>query len=1562
MKKLILAVFLLLGTLDLSAENGLIAESYNKNDCEGAMTTTRSNNLNSSVKANSSLRYTGYIYIPNNKNRIFLNISGGAIKSKWSRIIVDADPKVKYCKKNQPQNDGKSIVVSPGLHRIEAYCNAGITQATIQLCWATESGSALCEAKDIIESKYFFPHKFAILGFDTDFQTINKNSASNDKEVTINLSSKLNKDIEVKFTVVDDTAKNDKDFKITTNSITIKAGETTAKIPVKLINNIWDEKTKSKQFKIKLEQIPAPNDLTDEKGEKIGEIKTKSDAVIRVNSEITINIRKFSSQCALLPDTQFGTLELDESYLWRRIFNRKTMEGNKKIFGDKDLFNTNWNIQTDREFKIKSDDINNANVFNAKGHRVKIIKSDTTSDDAHSKGYSQGITNILPLDFNDKFFEIEFDYYAYDGKNGEMALILYDGKENIAVLSNGDSTGQFGYKSSSNKQKPFTTSPNGKFQDNGLGWLAIGFSLKESKITVLGNIQQPYYEGRFSKSNNHKEIISKSVSLQPNDEGFVGRFRVRIDNRKKGQSLLTILKQTINKKNGNIVGDSEEIFKDPVNLLVRDQRVVPETIKIAFSASFPAYSGVGGGKLLQEIGHITTCFDKSAKSTKFRVVEKQYENFYRSHKDKSYNGVKYDFNWLWNSPLRTKIAGSAPILPDYNLGLTELGRDENGNPIYDKAGYQYCVISNDGIARNVFVTFSKVDNQKMMNERLNKKTDKMITPPANFYDEYPLTWTENKKNLIEAQLVYPYKRSNEKDRKTQPDEKDRKTQSDEKILKLTTDEINNCFTLNKKFTSDNITTHMYFGVYEADENYKNKPNLDGRQNSDIFAIRPAGFGLNFQEGDFNESGDFVKKSSKIYPNLPTYIIESTTSDPLRGLDTDITIYADKIYAANIIPKIVNIKKNGKYSFSITNAYTSDYYNFFDTNKSNLIAQVDGKICADSNNSSLGKIKTNDENSSRFVFQGKKAQYDNAKFGVGESLEIEKKDNDKNNSKPKMQKIGDQVDLYVRHNNVMRFMIDANDTTWTQVDQQKNDFKKYGRECISDKNINEPTNPNFDRGLGDLQNEVVHCNVEFIFPRYIEFIPPKVAVNFSNIINQSKFDEQNANGGFTYLNDLTRSNLVSNQSAKDMSAKVQMIVYPTYKKGKIYSNFTSQCYANDINLTINYIGDRNFRYFGENKDKINLIEDEENLRQKIDDNFANKTEFNKYIAHKNIFTHNQSELTKDLDKIDVSKTHTGAIAFKFDKYYKDDINISNSKEEGYDEISKVFKRRQIALKNDENKTIYEKWTFKNDINVSFNIPKKFFDGNETKFSKNYDENFALQKTLSPGKTAILLGVNFDRNDTIRQNPILLFERDFMATRAMMKDKEQDLLNIYPAHKQENAGVFFYAYTGAPDAYGPATGFKHDISYLIYCQNNDKVRCKDIKFLQNKNKFPNTDDVFVNSDHRKESGEISQYKPKKGIAEKPKRDKIVIVNGKENISLKAKDEENLPKTDTIEIDVPEFLRYHPTFKATFQGYGGRWFGHGGVKNKNGYEQGEGRVLGKDQNGTFQAPLRQTRKIEW
>lgn len=1633
MKKLILAVFLLLGALNLYGRNGLVMERYDKNDCEGTPTYSYSDNINHDVGARNSVRYTGYIYAPNDdekKNRILLNIREGGIKGAWSRIIVDANPKEKYCKRNQPKNDGKSIVVSPGLHRIEAYSNAGpVAKGNIQLCWATESGSAYCEPKDVIESKYFFPHKFAILGFDTDFQTTYKPSESKTINARLELSTKLQSALSVNLTFSDESAKNGIDYKPKTTSVAIEQGSKSIDIPIEILNSgNWDNNVESKKFKIKINPITA-NGLKDEADETIGEIITQSGEIIKTNNEITIQIKKnIESKCAILPDTNFNESDVDTRYLWRKIFDRDTMSGSL-IFKDRPLFGTNWNIQEDLEFKIKNDDINNNKVSNAEGHRIKIIKPGTTSGNPHKTGYSQGITNIQPLDFKNKIFEIDFDYYAYNGKDGEMALILYDGSQDIAVLSQGDDTGRFGYKTRNKnkkgKQAPFTTSPNGQFKDYGLGWLAIGFSLKEGKVTVLGNIQNPYFDKTNGeiKSDNHKEIvIANNVSLHPNKDGFVGKFKIRIDNTKKGKSLLTIHKQTKNIDKENVYGNGEKIFEAPINLLVSGQRTPPEKIKVAFSASFPTYTN--NSKLLQEIGNVTTCPDRSADDgISFKVVEREFAKFYEKNKDKTINGVKYDFNWLWNSPLRTKIAGGAPKKP------------------YDKnIGYEYCVIASKDKGKTptsykdgIYLSYAKASrNKDIIKELLDLKDGEELSMNKYFLKEEQLTKT-TKKDLTDAKLVYSDRRELNLDIKA-----DKPTSA--------------CFTLHKDFTKNNITSHMIFNVYKNDAKMLTDIDFEKNQgktnaSNNAFAIRPAGFYAQFtpkiyENNKFNkDEDDEITLPNKNYlkENLDTNETSYITY-PLKDINSTATLHADKIYEVDIFPVALNItkktddkSKDPKYTYNLEKLEKT-YINTFDTSKENLEAILPNKAgCSDENNITLGKI-TNKERS-RFIFQGGSINYENYLSDLTETIPVFA------TTQPK---------LYLKHNNVMKFQIKAYDMGWTYAnyrdiyrynknksrdkkDKLTKNLQKYGFQCKFDKDdeiykdFKNIANKNFE-------DELVSCKTEFINPNLIEFIPNTFDIYLTRILNQSNIDKDSKSGGFTYYNDLMSEIKDHTQiyTENQMSAKLQLIIAASDGKGNAYSNFTNKCYAKDVIFKLSYIGDRNFQYrekiikndiTGLSKKEKNLMQNVINVFNKNPDtytenkefvagNINQKTEFVSYMKYKEK-TILSDEIKKILEKKSISKDeekmlNTAKISFNVDGFYQYNKNLTSDKfckdlndtekclikiissHKNEDDIKADMDKNLNKYRNSykiekiKDGSSWREFDFDkfDEASVNIQISKNFFN-DEIEF---INEDYKKVKLERPGATAVMVGFNLGR-DKNPMNPTKVFIRDFIPsslwtvldenrlqinnTKIIKNPYHKEIKPVvhYNKHNNNQSGLFYYGSAYANDAKGPRKGVNNKVYYATYCKK-EKNDCNEFGISTS---YENTVPIILNwykshdytPSKTTDDGDILKFIPNSKDETKTVTTKTNILDKDGTQPIKTTPKNNTITEDTITMETPSYLRYHEKFHVEFvKENKNTWFGEGGAGERRDSKE-IGNVLGTGENkdGKFDKNLnKESKRVFW
>ncbi|MBE7357509.1 Calx-beta domain-containing protein [Campylobacter sputorum] len=1408
--------------------------------------------------------------------------------------------------------------------------------------------------------------------------------------VPVVLNSFVQREVTVNLEIQNGTAKEGKNFKYQTSTITIKPGEESARLNITLMND--NEFVPNREFKINILNAYFTKYDGTQKFIDIGDIKQYS---------LTITDNTALGEC-VVNDTTKTPYELG----WRRLY------------------------APDRKFSQNTE-------LNWEGDRLTI-----------EKGYVNSVAGItkddLKIPTKGNMIEIEFDYYSYGGclnKPGltsainrfggiGMALVLYDGNLPTTPFLGAAGAG-LGYTRSGvphEKGNAFTG-----------GWLAIGmhqdgnfavpdfgknrgikrgkegpiygtpFTMYSNRVTIRGSINTS-----TNSDNNHRFIVTSQklstgksdlstdgslgqalrdwwvVVTKPSPNYYAGKFKIEINNRYEGKTYVKVLRAK-DGKNFTTVIDQIDVMNG------YGQRDIPEFIKLALTTS-TTLNTCNKHQIANLKVRASTCGSEKSNKNNNRVVERQ---FVEKHKS---NPTKYDWNWLWNSPLRTKIAGGAP-----NKQYNE-----------KKIGYEYCVIAGDNngdtaqpysYPRDINLTYTIYDITKDPNN-------------SNINDLYS---NNNAKFLPEQQLKNISLKTNPND--------------------LTAA----CFTLPTNFTIANITKAMYFTAY--DKNTINTANKFTSSNN-TFAIRPAGFYMTFNEAKIqnNTIVDYGDEKLPLFDFIKS--MQDTTKIPLSQIKKDenstalynkfkdynssIVLKANTPYKVNLYATNINLdSSNKKYRWSKNlltkyNSYIDTNYNEYlkiNTSFMSPIVEVFDDINKIKKNLSCSNIslfelgKTLNNGKKRLAFRNGKLNYKNSIDQVKDKEFSKKTDN--------------YDDYIIQYNDVMLFENNIADTKWTIYDYEniinynKGDFEKfdkknfensvakYGYLCKGYKAKGLVAQDEFD-------DEIVSCTTDIVNPRYIEFVPNKFDIYLTRILNQSKIHnigKDSLEGGFTYYNDLMEDlNKTYNHDKNkldienQMSAKLQIIIAASDGKENSYPNFTDSCYAKDIVLNLSYIGDRNFKYKDNIKNnttdklspkEISLMENAIKTFNKTKDNYKEnsnlekdinqKTEFSKYIDYKeqNLLSQTIKEKIKkeeDQKFLDTDKIVFNVSGFYDQKENKENKNIlckdtKNTKKcsikivSSYENTNDINKDKENfnadrnsyktkSLKRDNGK--WDDFTFANrsddkfdDKNVSIRISKNFFNDEISFINKDYKK----EKLSRNGATSVMIGFNIQRDEDMPMNPTKVFTRDFITNSLLIVSDENsphifiiptDINIHYYNHDDNQSALFYYGSAYAKDAKGSRDGIKHIIDYTAYCTKNCDIF--DINTSYNNTvliphwyKTPDYTPTVTTT------GDIYNFISKESSTTTTSSlDKYA-----QNINIKAPDDKNVD-SDTITFITPTYLKYQNTFNVEFiKDNENLWFGDGSVGSAESDESKDnvGKVLGTDKDNKFDKNLnKNSNRIFW
>ncbi|ASM39859.1 Calx-beta domain-containing protein [Campylobacter sputorum] len=1373
--------------------------------------------------------WSGYINIPKNKQLI---INRGTVTT---RVAVDENTKFdtnsngcghpldnsktwSYNSAWDPntKNGVKLDKLIPGLHKIKIYTYVGVPDCNkryFSLMFKDIDPNVPIEP---VPTENLFPYKMAEVSFEKNFYSLNEpNTGNKIIEIPINLSTQLKDDITIKFNTQDETATNNIDYKILNDTITIPTNETKAILKVEILKNYKNTNTR-KTFNVQISQITPSKSTESITGEEIGEIlKQPYDS-----TKIEIISKIMTGEC-LQENPQDKS---PAGFGWKRI-SAYTSSGKYSGYNDYDAEADYRNIKIDWNTEARNNGTKRLTIHHGAPSKIGGIANINLGEDGKGINISKNKTVI------------EFDYYAWGGEKepyspyiGEiirnkvsintetkkdgglgMAVVLYDASIDEPRLAEADSIDilpGLGYLSKNTK---FT---------NGL--LAIGihqaqdFAQNANGLNGGQNNLSNSITIRGSVDKNAPFIISKQTDKlgdgnPKTDDYHAGRFKITLDST-TGNTLISV------SRDDKIIIDKQDITS-----------YFPKSGK--FKVAFAASTKRTGYSNVHQIANVsiksTDCSFSKQETYTLKVVERQFAQAHKANK------AKYDFNWLYNSPLRTKIAGGAPLQP----------YEKNSN----KIGYEYCVIGakvEEGNAypstqpQNVYVTYSKIDDKELLKYKLDNKFNE--DDLNNLYSNEQNLTTGNFpiNNVEKEELVYSDGKDN---------------------LELTTDPNDvtaACFVLHKNFTSNNITSHMYFNAYDL--SIKSEDILKGiKSSNNPFAIKPAGFYMTFEEIDYanfpqrtpkleiKPKKDYTKEliktddNNKINMPIKFFINDANISI----LDSTTILNSSSIYKVNATPMVLNIsnKKDYKYTYTLANSKNTNYYNLIEaTQKTDpvynftLLRAITNNYmnCENDENLSLGKNSTINPDILRITFRDSQIKYQNQTDSVKENLKINGI------------LINDSKDLYLKYDNVMKFENLFKDPYWTAINfidiynNNKNkltaeekialsqNLKNYGYQCRPDIDSQDASKDFVINN--EFADELVDCSIQALNPKYIEFIPNNFDIYVTRILNQSNINKEPLKGGFTYYNDLMQdvNKTYNNDKNKldienQMSAKLQLIIAASDENGNSYPNFTNSCYAKDIILNLSYIGDRNFKYKEniQNNDVKTLSSKETSLMKNaitafnttsdnykenahLEKNINQKDEFRKYIKYKeeNLLSEDIKDILKkesiSLDKqnsLDTDKISFNVAGFynqkssqnfckdtneteqcfiKIISPYTTDTDINRDEKENFNTDRNSYKTKKVKRGDVEE---WDSFTFADKTNDKFDDKSTLVQISKNFFNDNIefiDKDYKKQPLKRTGATSVMIGFNIERNET-PMNPTKIFIRDFIPNSLWLVSDENRL---------------------------------------------------------------------------------------------------------------------------------------------------------------------------------------------
>lgn len=565
--------------------------------------------------------------------------------------------------------------------------------------------------------------------------------------------------------------------------------------------------------------------------------------------------------------------------------------------------------------------------------------------------------------------------------------------------------------------------------------------------------------------NDNRLMFTHSLLVEQATDYWAGRFRLTIDNRDENKTLITIDRN---------IGQGYKPIIDELNVQdpKYDQAPLPEFLKLAFTSS------TGGGCAIREVANIVIKANSCGlqnNTNEYRVVEEGYT------KDK--NGNKKDWQWVWNSPLRTKIAGNE-------------GR--------------YCVLAGDsnesdanpykGNDKNVTVllTYSKVLDDE--NSTLRKQNPVFL---------------KNSISEGDQNLTFLIKESKAEDTTAY------------------------CFDFNET-AGTRAFKEAYFNVVET-----NRIKMAGNHiiSSDFFSVRPRNYTLSIKDKD-----NSPQKTKKI-----------------NGQDTNMTVLiADSQYTYDI--------NATRFHYSIPELNQTATIGYLSKLDSKIINDKSSKLKAILTRENKGVIESLDCCNTSNLFLGKKSSSSLHKlvFRDGES-KYKNIDN----------VINPSDGLLLDYNNTMKFDVNIEDKSWTKVDFNMTKFgdlnstsktdriKDYGLECMPNKDDfknrfsididSSSTKNNIEKAIKNY-GEIVFCDINETYPETIYFRPNHFNANLLSLNDAIK----RADGNFTYVAD-------SCATAPHMAADINLTINAMSAKNNITTNYQSQCYANDVDFNISFVG-------------------------------------------------------------------------------------------------------------------------------------------------------------------------------------------------------------------------------------------------------------------------------------------------------------------------------------------------------------------------------------------------------
>lgn len=1358
--------------------------------------------------------WSGYVDIPEGKRLV---INRGVVSAK---VLVDENTKYDTIQKgcgnpaddygvwsyntNNPSKISDAYRLenlTPGLHKIKIYTFIGVPVCNDRhFSLMFEDTQNTENPPKPVPTDNLYPYLIAKISFEKDFYSIQepKNNTTT-LNIPITLSTPLTNDITITLGYKDNTAKMGADYKPTKNTVTIPSGQLSAVVPIEIYEDKFTTDTK-KTFDIEIISISHSKSTQKDTGDEIGEILINPIKLTTVQITDTFQM----GECIVENKDDLNP----SGYGWKWLYARTT---NGTITATNDTYNNFKNISLSWNTETRNNGTKRLTI----NHGAPGTIGGLTNDNIGTK--NNGI-NIIDSKTN-----IEFDYYAWGGErgifNGEEIIqnwsgikteIKQDGGQGLAVVLYDAATKDPSLSYSIEGLGYSGTTSQSKFTN---GLLAIGlhqtqdFAQNTNGLSGGVNNMTNSITIRGAANQSAPLIVSKAVGNKLGDgnpttnDYHAGKFNIIIDTM-DGKAEITVL------RNGKTIIDKQNI-----------KSYLPSSgkFKIAFVSTSKRYGNSNAHQIANISIKSSDCAGVTSAQPSIRVVEREFAEAYKN------DSTKYNIDWLLNSPLRTKIAGGAPLSP------YEIKTDK------EHIGYEYCVVSKD-IKADIYVA------AKIMNEDGKTYSNFNLTSPT--YDE--------KGRIIAKASDFVNTTENE--------------------LKLNIDPakpLNACFVLKSEYTKKSPTREFRFLVGFNDK----KDVLIGDVNpNNSFAIRPAGFYMTFSEVDEN-SNAITQINPSPYDFSKSQLISKTTDsnandnmlmpinqiarqklngkiydeyNPLNlyvDLNSTANLKTSTYYKVNLQPTSLEIySKDGndkntiyKYQWKLLNTYNKTISYKIDNKKNitndsfsyGIMHAENNNSCTTVDNIPLGKI-----NNDKYVLS-----FDNnGKLSFNSSIDDEISKFTK-----------DTTDYLINYdNNLMRFRNDIIDSTYALNDYIKvaqyngikfdnipdltiedktnleNEIKNYGYRCkgYNIDNTSIVANKNFE-------DELVPCNIEVVNPKYTKFIPSIFDVYFMHVINANEINKSAiTDSGFTFMNNIFADNPLNIKDTKenDMSAKLELIVAPVNSKGEIFSNFNNKCYSSDLNIKLNYIGDRNIRYKADSTTSAtNEITMLRKYNKIFDETFKNEstaykyfytktinplTLFNEYIKNKQTYMSDSLKINIKSDPVEnESELYTKKITFNIDNFYVNDkskntdafcptekikiittdpaTNTPKEREEtrylcdntaiisdyilgsdyefdwknNYNENRKTYRKNKIKKADG-----FKDFEFATKDNFDeqyfrFKIGRDFFNNNEMKYFDS-KRNIATLATL--GSAPIFVSFNFNKSYKNPSNPIAAFTRDFAVT--------------------------------------------------------------------------------------------------------------------------------------------------------------------------------------------------------